>query len=243
MRISVGLELNFEGRALAWALNYPGCYAYGSQGPDAVIALARALVSYEEWVNSHAGPGWLEIGDFDLRLVDTWEVYSINEQYELVDEGYEVNAWFRSDWKPLSAEEVEHGLKLLDWSREDFLRVVEGRPDEQLDRQREGERWSIRGIMDHVANAEWWYLDRLGEAKAADSLPQNTLERLIAVRQHLQASLQKMVGKEWVVGKDGEFWSPRKLLRRALWHEINHRYHIQKLLLEDDLGYKLEDHI
>ena len=37
MRISIGLELDNEGRALAWALDFPGCFAYGPQGPEAVI--------------------------------------------------------------------------------------------------------------------------------------------------------------------------------------------------------------
>jgi hypothetical protein len=32
------------------------------------------------------------------------------------------------------------------------------------------------------------------------------------------------------MGTDGEFWSPRKLLRRAVWHERDHTGHIRKLL-------------
>jgi hypothetical protein len=33
------------------------------------------------------------------------------------------------------------------------------------------------------------------------------------------------------MGTDGEFWSPRKLLRRAVWHERDHTEHIRKLLM------------
>jgi len=33
-----------------------------------------------------------------------------------------------------------------------------------------------------------------------------------------------------VVGLDGEFWSPRKLLRRTVWHERDHVDHIRKLI-------------
>ncbi len=32
-----------------------------------------------------------------------------------------------------------------------------------------------------------------------------------------------------VVEKQGEFWSPRKLLRRAIWHELDHVGHIANL--------------
>ena len=33
-----------------------------------------------------------------------------------------------------------------------------------------------------------------------------------------------------VVGLEGELWSPRKMLRRAAWHERDHTEHIRKLL-------------
>lgn len=231
MLITVGLELNNEGRALAWALNLPGCFAYGAEGPDAVIALAREVVIYENWVTRHGGLGWLEIGDFDVRIVDTWQVYSMNDQYELADDGYAVNAWFKQDWKPLTGEEIERGLALLDWSREDLLQSVAGLSDAQMDAQWPGERWSIRGILKHVGGAEWWYLDRLGlVAGGRDALPKDAFERLARTRERLKAVLPGLVGSELAVGKEAEFWSPRKLLRRALWHEIDHRMHILKLL-------------
>ncbi len=231
MLISIGLELNNEGRALAWALDFPGCFAYGAEGPDAVIALARELAAYEDWIARHAGAQVLQLGDFDLRIVGTWEVYTIDDAYNLVEGGYAVNAWFRQDWKPLAGSEIERGLDLLRWSREDFLRVLSGIGEEQLDRQRPGERWSIRGIAKHVANAEWWYLDRLGLAEGGkESLPRDTVERLAWVRERLNAALPALKGRELVLGKEGEFWSPRKLLRRALWHELDHRRHIMKLI-------------
>lgn len=231
VRISIGLELNNEGRALAWALDYPGCFAYGEEGPEAVIGLARELVAYEVWVNSHAGTEWVHLKNFDLRIVDTWEVYTINDQYELEEGGYAVNAWFKQDWKPLSAEEIGRGLALLRWSREDLLQVAAPLSDEQMDRMVPGERWSIRGILRHVATTEWWLMDRLGLAEGGQGLlPKDTGERLAWVRERLNTALPGLAGRDLVLGKDGEFWSPRKLLRRALWHEINHRQHIKKLL-------------
>ena len=231
MRISIGLELDNEGRAVAWALDFPGCFAYADEGPEAVIGLARELVVYEDWIRRHAGPGRLELGNFDLRLVDTWQVVTINDQYDLAEGGYAVNAWFWHDWKPLTGGEIEHGIDLLRWSREDLLQVLQPIPAEQMDRQYPGERWSIRGIARHVANAEWWYLDRLGLAEGGrEQLPQDTVERLGWVRERLIAALPALADRELVVGKEGELWSPRKLLRRVLWHEIDHRIHILRLL-------------
>lgn len=231
MRISIGLELNNEGRALAWALDFPGCFAFGEEGPEAVIKIAQALVIYERWVNDHAGAEWIRLGSFDLRVVDTWEVYTINDQYALEDGGYAVNAWFRQDWIPLTTAEIERGLALLRWSREDLLKVVANLSAEQMDQTYAGERWSIRGILRHVAGAEWWCMDRLGlVAGGRERLPQDTTERLAWAREQLNAILPDLAGRELVLGKDGEFWSPRKLLRRVLWHEINHQQHILRLL-------------
>jgi hypothetical protein len=42
--------------------------------------------------------------------------------------------------------------------------------------------------------------------------------------------LPTLEGMKQVFGVDGEFWSPRKVLRRALWHEKDHVEHICKLI-------------
>jgi hypothetical protein len=229
MRIRVGLENGNEGRSIAWALDYPGCFAYGVDGSEALIHLLRALLKYQEWIESHTAASWVEIGDFDIRLVETFDVYTIDQNFELSSEGYEVNAFFRDDWRPLSQGDIERGLMMLRWSRADFLESVRDMPQVQLDRTYEGERWSIRGILKHVANAENWYLDRFDMAIPVK--PEGALERLAAVRDHLEAVLPSLAGKELVIGRDGEIWSPRKLLRRCLWHERDHSGHIHRLAL------------
>jgi hypothetical protein len=231
MRILIGLELENEGQALAWALDFPGCFASGNDGPEAVIRMARAVADYETWVNQHAGKPFIQLRDYDLRVVETWPVYTINDQYELQEGGYAVNAWFLKDWRPLSAEEVEYGLAVLRWAREDLLAVAAPLSDEVLDRCCEGERWSIRGILKHVANAEYWYLTRLNLIQEQRSqLPEDATARLNWIHERTLAAFAGLPGVEQVVGREGEFWSPRKLLRRVLWHDMNHRQHIQKLL-------------
>jgi hypothetical protein len=234
MLISIGLELDNEGRALAWALDLPGCFAYGADGSEAVAGLAHELLIYEDWINRHAGPGGLVLGDLDLRVVDTWQVYTIDDHYDRQEGAYAVNAWFLHDWKPLSGRDIAHGLDLLRWSREDFLRLIGEIGEELMDRSHPGERWTIRGIVKHVANAEWWYLDRLGLAEGGcEQVPKDVFDRLGLARECLNQTLLGLEGREIVVGKEGEFWSARKLLRRALWHEIDHYRHIQNLVEKD----------
>lgn len=93
-----------------------------------------------------------------------------------------------------------------------------------------GERWSIEGILRHIGGAEWWYMERLGYAFPQDNLPKTPRERLERVRISLVELLPQLEGVKQVVGQDGELWSPRKMLRRTVWHERDHIEHIRKLI-------------
>jgi hypothetical protein len=231
MRILVGLENHVEGRSLAWALEHPGCFAYGANQDIALTAVPRAVMEYFSWAANRSASGNLDLSEeIELVIADTWDVYSINDHYDLVEQGYEVNAWFWHDWKPLSREEVDRGLALLAWSRADLLESVHGLDEAVMHKGFPGERWSIAEILGHVGSAEWWYLDRLGLAFPRQELPDEPLARLSRVRQTLNLALPALEGKVRVGGKEGEIWSPRKLLRRAMWHERDHTQHIHKLL-------------
>ncbi len=119
---------------------------------------------------------------------------------------------------------------MLLWSRDDLQKTIRGLSQEKLTATYPGERWSINGILSHLGGAEWWYLSRLGLAFPREQVPEEPLPRLEKVRQQLNLALRKLEGVKHVVGVDGEFWSPRKILRRALWHERDHTEHIHKLL-------------
>jgi hypothetical protein len=232
MRIKIGLENYYEGRSLAWVLDYPGCFAYGADGGEAILRVPEALLRYKEWISSHLPDSWMkDLADFNIHLEESFSVYTINERHELASDGYEVNAWFRYDWNPLSAEDIHRGSLILEWSRADLLDLVASLNPAQMDCEFEGERWSIAGVLGHIANAEHWYLDRLGLAESTRrDLPKDVFERLYIVRQRLNAVLPEFESLSKVVGVDGEFWSPRKLLRRATGHEIDHIDHILKLI-------------
>ncbi len=226
----IGLENNAEGRSQAWVLGHPGCYAYGTDGKRALDAVTNALTRYRSWIDAHTSESWLEAGDDTFKLDETWECYTIDSDYELAQDGYEVNAWFRHDWLPLSEDDVNRGLLLLTWGREELLKTVGNTSTDILERTYPGERWSIAGILKHIGGAEWWYQDRLGVAFPREQVSEQPFERLEAVRSHLIAILPGFIGVKQVVGISGEFWSPRKLLRRAVWHELDHIDHIRKLL-------------
>ena len=113
-----------------------------------------------------------------------------------------------------------------------MLDTLKGLGEAKLARTYSGERWSINGILKHIGGAEWWYQERIGYPfpEVEDDLPEDPLERLEVTRTHFNALLPKLEGIKQVIGLEGELWSPRKVLRRALWHERDHTDHIRKLL-------------
>ncbi len=231
MIFRVGIENNNEGiRSIAWALNHPGCFAYGKDADEALANLPEAIRAYSAWLAEH-GATWMEDDNVELKLEEQFTCYNINESLERDERSdfYTVESWFQHDWKPLASADIEHALKLLTWSREDLINTVKGLSDEKLEQKYPNERWSINGILNHVGGAEWWYIERLGLAFPREDLPKHPMARLEKVRAHLNEILPTLEGSKQVVGVDGEFWSPRKMLRRAIWHEKDHTEHIGKL--------------
>lgn len=233
MHVKIGVDTNYEKRAIAWALDYPGCFAYGGNDQEVLLWFPQTFIQYQQWINQKAGKdSWMkEIRDFDVRLVESFQNFQVKD-YEVVSQGGEtVMSWFQQDWQPLNRVEVLQGIQILNWSREDLLSLVSTLSPDQMQKEYTGERWTIAGILKHIGGAEWWYMERLGLAGMTRyALPSDPIVRLSLVRERFLTVLPDLAGEEMVRGRDGELWSPRKMLRRAAWHERDHYFHIQKLL-------------
>lgn len=233
MQIRVGLENGFEGRSLAWVLDHPGCFAVGQDAAEALLSVPRAVLAYADWVAAHATENWLaSLGDFDVRLVEDFQVHTVDEHFDLAEEGYMVNAFFRNDWRPLTRIEVERAAQVLTWSHTELLDLASSLSPELMDEKLPGERWSRLGILAHVATAKHWLMNRLDlEGTPRSDLPKDVFERFKFTHDRLMQALPELVGVQKVIGKDGEIWSPRKLVRRVAWHERDHYFHLLKLSL------------
>ena len=234
MIFRIGIENNNDDRSIAWALEHPGCFAYGENSEQAQKNFPQAARDYTAWIARH-GESWLEDGEVEVIVEEIFDAYFIHPTFERSErsaETYMVESFFVRDWKPLKPHEIERALQLLAWSRADLLDVVKDLSSEKMAQAIPNERWSIHGILKHVGGAEWWYQERIGypyPEKEAD-VPSDPFERLHVVRDHFNTLLPKLEGVNKVLGLEGEIWSPRKALRRAVWHERDHTEHIRKLL-------------
>jgi uncharacterized damage-inducible protein DinB len=234
MRIRLGLENGIEGRTLAWALDYPGCFAYGSEETEALIRLPRQLLLYEKWIRDHTSESWVKFEDMDMIIEERYNTFLLGDDYRpaLPGEGYEINAWFIDDWRALRVEEIEQALKIFHWQREELLAGLTTLDPEILTKQFPGERWNILGITKHIANAELWYLSRLKLTNLnRNSLLPDPIKRLNQTALLVEQTFPSFVDQVNVAGIEGEFWSYRKILRRTLWHQRDHIDHIKQLAL------------
>ncbi len=99
MIFQVGIENNNEGRSIAWALEHPGCFAYGINGNAATLNLESALAKYAAWILHHEHQTWLTFAENEIEIVinGQWEVYYINDNDDKVNEtedGYSVELFF-----------------------------------------------------------------------------------------------------------------------------------------------------
>lgn len=209
-----------EGVWIAHAPDLPGCFASHLNREAAIGAIPRAVEDYQTWCRGHG----LRISGLSGPMIVTEVIRAWNYEDE-----YEVNAFFASDRPPLMKEELAELDRLLRATRADLEEALEGLTHDDLQVEFPDERWPILGILEHLANAEHWYFDRLGLAQPTGDLRHDPLERIVSVRDHTLASLPLLVSRIGVVTVSGETWSARKVMRRTLWHERDHTAHILRL--------------
>jgi predicted RNase H-like HicB family nuclease len=211
----------FDTQWVGFARGWPGCFSSGRTREECLAHAPQAVADYRDWVAARGGPvpdldepGLTELGEVHL----SWLSAPDND----------VCAFFAADRPPLSAEELQYGLQLLRWSRDDLLAAIDGLTTEELARPLE-DGWSIARVLSHIGGSEWYYLDRLDLAFPRDAVPDDPAERLRMVRAHLERVLPGLADDDRLAEKRFEIWSPRKVLRRAACHERDHTAHIRRL--------------
>ncbi len=195
-----------------------------------------AVLNYDKWIRDHTAEPWAEFTDLDFRIVERFTTYNLDENYQSTAPGigYQVNAWFHDDWRPLTDDEIETALKVFHWQRDELLAGYTTLSPKIIEMQRPGERWNITGIVKHVANAEHWLLSRLNLTDLErQDFAVEPVDRLTQLASEIDRVFPTLSGVVKVLGLEGEFWSPRKIVRRTLWHQRDHIEHIKKLVFPE----------
>ncbi len=225
--IQLGIENRVEGRTLAWALDFPGVFAYGADSAEALLRVPREMLRFESWLNLHTDEPWVHLDGLDLHIDETFEDHSEfgNPTAPVV------RAFFRSDAAELSEEEARRALLIYTWQREELLAGLETLPADLLSRGMDGQPWAIEGILDHLTRMEFWYFSRLGLQAEMPTTESGCLAKLDASEKMVRVLLPELAGMTGVFESEQEKWSARKVVRRLLWHQRDHIDQIRALAL------------
>jgi GNAT superfamily N-acetyltransferase len=231
--LRIWLEADYDyGRFGAWLLDLPGAFLWAADRELAVSQASSAAAWYRDWLARHGE-----------RIELTWDRPVVVEEVPAtIVDGYERNALFEDDRRPVEAEELEAAIRRLGYLRADLLdladRVVvfEGRRGRiaEIDAERPANERNETGrertseeVLRHVAKAEMWLTSRLdpaarfaGADRASDLwvlLDATGIWSTIELRRIYAAdpAAARVDGK-------GEAWTLRKVLRRLLYHAIDH---------------------
>jgi ribosomal protein S18 acetylase RimI-like enzyme len=253
--LRVWLEPDYDhGRTGAWLLDWPGAFAWGSDREAALARASSAAHRFAEWLADHGEevqPGLPAVSE--LSIVEEVAAYTL-------DDGYEVNATFGDDRRAVSRDEVETHIRRLGYARQDLLALMvrleefaagggklppEVRSEEALATGASPGREAAE-VLRHLAAAEAWFVSRLdGSARYAGPPRDGDLAAYLdGTRTWLVEALRRFVADDPALSRTdgkGEEWTLAKLLRRTLYHSLDHFDELdRRLALAENRAGRLE---
>ncbi|MEP0765670.1 MAG: hypothetical protein HRF45_03895 [Fimbriimonadia bacterium] len=209
----VSIETKDDGSSMAWAFEMPGASGQGADENDALRDLQRTLEWLAGWRRRH------HLAPIERAGIEVAESVTATGYPNTGD----TEGFFQEDALPLTDEYAEECVQILTFSRADLLPIAQALPpSEKL-------TWTLM----HIAKAEWWYASRIpGSPGDIEQFPTTSdsraclrLSREMFVTRHVPYVLSVLPRERRHIA-DGEEWTARKTLRRAVWHEL---YHLQRM--------------
>jgi predicted RNase H-like HicB family nuclease len=200
MRYDAYLELAEDGACLAQLLDLPGCFARGPDERSAVERLVAGIPAYFAWLRQH--------DDYTPEVAGPFAVEIREVQRVSTHAGRPRAAFFAPAAEPVSSEDLDWLLALLDWAYADLMAALQTLP--------EG-----RTHADAVTRDQLWLLSRLEPEPRPVTIEQLDGEPLVRLRQVWQAALHRLRTstedeRQRILEHDGECWSLRQVLYRSI---------------------------
>ena len=219
--IPVGVDAGFDGGAAAWVLDLTGCVATAGNESAALAGLPERVRRYREW----AGDAAPSDGFVVVERVETL----------VLDDGYEVNATFEADRIPLDADGIRAGQRLVEAAHRRFVEVARAMPGGAL----RGEGARDEAMIRHVVRAGIWLASRTepdprGIAFPREDAPiQRRVDEGFAFVGRYVGRMLDGDGVRRRVDSKGEEWTVRKVLRRLVYHAIDHAEQLERGEMRD----------
>jgi GNAT superfamily N-acetyltransferase len=230
--IRVWLERDYDGgRWGAWLLDLPGAF---TSAPTRALALSQSPSTvgwFRDWLARHGEP-W--------ELPEVRSVEEVEEVAATVVDGYERNATFSGDRRAVDPGELETAIRRLEHARRDLAAVVAAvRAHEAASGPLPtatdlGERTADE-VLRHLAGAEVWLGSRLDPAARFDgpTVAEDTDAHLEATRAWAIGNLRRLHEADPAAARidgKGESWTLAKVVRRYVYHSIDHLRELDRRL-------------
>jgi predicted RNase H-like HicB family nuclease len=227
---AVYLRLSANGRgAFAHVPDLPGCCLRGLSRQDVLNGLPSEIAGYLHWLERHGEPlpasGWATAFEVASEAAAASPLQSCHQ-----------TGLFPADLLPLADKDVARFLRLMRFSRDDLLALLNGLEYGVLIQKPAGGGWPIRSLLRHLAGLERWYLDRLG---LWQDLPRahSDFEYMAMTRAYAYDALGTLTPRQRSarIIDGGEAWTARKVFRRFLEHEREHTCQVTGILARLDM--------
>jgi predicted N-acetyltransferase YhbS len=230
--VRVWLERDYDGgRWGAWLLDVPGAFSSATSRSLALSQSPSTVGWFRDWLARHDEP-W--------ELPPVGSVEEVEEAAATVVDGYERNATFGADRRPVTDPELETAIRRLEHARQDLAAVVrdvrarEAASGPLPTASEAGERTADE-VLRHLAGAEVWLGSRLDSAARFDGPPQDgdPDAYLDATRAWAIANLRRLHAADPAGSRTdgkGESWTLAKVVRRYVYHSIDHLRELDRRL-------------
>lgn len=235
--LRIWLEPGYDdGRVGTWLLDVPGAFSWTRSIELARSQAPSAAGRFREWLEDHG------------ETLDLPPIHGVEVVEEVapswLEDGYERNATFAADHRPVTADEVETAIRRVGYARDDLLRLlarVEAHEREHGPLPTDGgertERTSEE-VARHIAGSEIWLAGRLDGARYEGPIRDAPVDELLAdtrawVVERLRALHAADPALERTDGK-GETWTLAKVLRRVVYHSLDHLWELDLRLARAD---------
>jgi ribosomal protein S18 acetylase RimI-like enzyme/predicted RNase H-like HicB family nuclease len=239
--LRVWLEPGYDhGRWGAWLLDVPGCFTWGRSRDGALARVPSAAWRFADWLERHGEP---------RPHIPPARPEVVEEVPASVVDGYERNATFAVESRPIAEAELERDLRWLDHAHADLVAVADrvarfeesgGRLEPEArdatavnDGADDGRR--AREVIRHAAGAETWLTSRLDRSlRFAGPDPGFDLDGYVR-ETHAWAvgRLRELWSRDPAFGGvdgKGETWTLAKVLRRQIYHLLDHTDELDRRL-------------
>ncbi len=218
-------------RTMVHVLELLGCIASGPTTEEALARTPAAIDNFRRFLSRYGAVVDVDAGiTIEIASHITEGIWLGNGDPSLV---------FEPDLLPLTAQEGELFIQRLEWMWAEIITLVGELNEAQLDEQPLTKGRSIREMLEHILESEYFYLVAFGRLEGlpgSGSIVKKKEGTLLSWMVYVQsveyARLRSLTMKERsepiLYGKDT--WTTRKVVRRMLEHRWEHLVELHERL-------------